>query len=298
VKLPAMTVSLPFVLINGEPAGSDVRTISARDRGLTLADGLFETMRVRNGRVFRRPQHLARLADGLQRLGIPEPREIDGWITEALILSGALDASIRLTVTRGPGPGGLAPPPRVHPTVIVAINPMPQSPAIVYEKGLRAIVASGRRNPHAMTAGLKTLAYTDSVAAWLEAQRAGADEAIFLDTDDHCSEATAGNLFAGEGDVLLTPPVTCAALPGITRATIIEAAATLGIVIREEPIALDRLRAASEAFVTSSLRGIAPLTSLDGRAIGTGMPGRLTQRLSSTYAAIVEQECAATGNPA
>ncbi|HTM02782.1 MAG TPA: aminotransferase class IV [Vicinamibacterales bacterium] len=293
-----MTVSLPFVLINGEPAGSDVRTISARDRGLTLADGLFETMLVRNGRVFRRSQHLTRLADGLRRLAIPEPREIDDWITEALLLSGGLDASIRLTVTRGPGPGGLPPPPRAHPTVIVAINPMPRFPASLYEKGLRAIVASGRRNQRSITAGLKTLAYTDSVAAWIEAQQAGADEAIFLDTDDHCSEATAGNLFACENDVLLTPPIACAALPGITRATIVEAAATFGITVREEPIALDQLRAASEVFITSSLRGIAPLTSLDGRPIGTGMPGRVTRRLSTAYAAIVDEECAATRNPA
>ena len=298
MNVPATTVSLPFVLINGEPAGSDVRTISARDRGLTLADGLFETMLVRAGRVFRRSAHLARLADGLRRLAIPEPREIDDWITEALLLSGALEASIRLTITRGPGPGGLPPPPRVHPTVIVAINPMPQFPASLYENGLRAIVASGRRNQRSIIAGLKTLAYTESVTAWLEAQRAGADEAIFLDTDDHCSEATAGNLFVCEGDVLLTPPVTCAALPGITRATIIEAAATLGTAVREEPISLDRLRAASEVFITSSLRGIAPLTFLDGRPIGTGTPGRVTERLSTAYAAIIEEECAATRNPA
>ena len=109
--------------------------------------------------------------------------------------SGGRDASIRLTVTRGIGPAGVPPPDDPHPTVIVAVNPLPVFPAAIYDVGLTAHVASGRRNERAMTAGLKTLAYADAVAAWLEARRAGADEALFLDIEDHCSEATSSNLF-------------------------------------------------------------------------------------------------------
>jgi branched-chain amino acid aminotransferase len=283
-------VSLPFVAINGVAA--DAPSISVRDRGFTLADGLFETMRVQHGQVFRLARHLERLAGGLNRLKIPLDADLREWVTSAITQSGAIDASIRLTVTRGIGPAGLQPPETALPTVIVALNPMPSFPASIYEHGLRAVIASGRRNPRAMTAGLKTLSYTDAVVAWLEAERAGADEAILLDTDDHCSEATASNLFALYEGQLWTPPTRCAALPGVTRDAVLELARGFGIAIREEPFGLDRLTAAQEVFLTSSLRGIAPVTSLDGRPVGSGAPGEITQRVAFAYAMLVDRECA------
>src|SRR5215216_5447661 len=220
----ATYMSLPLVFVNGEHADVDARSISPRDRGFTLADGLFETMRARRGGVFRLAQHLARLSAGLQALAIPEPPELGRWVQDAVRQAGPVDLSIRLTVTRGPGPGGLAPPAQVQPTVVLSVHAMPAFAADTYTIGLRAVVASGRRNAQSPTAGLKTIAYTDAIVAWLEAQRAGADEAIFLDTNGHCSEATASNLFIYRDGIVLTPPVTCAALPGVTRAAIIELA--------------------------------------------------------------------------
>jgi branched-chain amino acid aminotransferase len=141
-----------------------------------------------------------------------------------------------------------------------------------------------------MTAGLKTLAYTDSVLALAEARRAGADEAIFLDTEGHCSEATASNLFAVVGDTLVTPPVSCGALPGITRAAVIELARGLEIEVAERPLSPDELRAAREAFLTSSLREIAPLVRVGDGPIGLGVPGSTTRELTRAYAALVRRE--------
>ena len=100
-------------------------------------------------------------------------------------------------------------------------------------------MASGRRNEHAITAGLKTVAYTDAILALIEARRAGADEVLFLDTAGHCSEASASNLFAVIGGTLATPPTSCAALPGITRGAVIEMAAELGVTMDERPFGLD-----------------------------------------------------------
>lgn len=286
--------SLPLVFVNGERTASDAAVISARDRGFTLADGLFETMRAKRGVVFRLDRHLARLSSGLRTLSIPEPAELRSWMTAALADAGSTsDISVRLTVTRGPGAAGLTPPADPRPTVVIAVTPMPTFPASIYERGLRGHVASGRRNEHSITAGLKTIAYTDAVAAWLEAQRAGADEAIFLDTAGHCSEASAANLFIVTGNTLLTPPITCAALPGVTRATVVEIAGALGIAADERAFDRDALLSADEAFLTSSLRGIAPLTRVDGRAIGAGAPGPVTRQIAAAYRRLVDQECGA-----
>jgi branched-chain amino acid aminotransferase len=143
-----------------------------------------------------------------------------------------------------------------------------------------------------MTAGLKTLAYTDSVAAMLEARGAGADEALFLDTAGHCSEASASNLFAVIGGHLVTPPTSCAALTGITRAAVLELAADLRIGAAESPFGLADLMSADEAFLTSSLRAIVPLVRVDGRDIGRGSPGSVTRQVMGAYDALVERECA------
>jgi branched-chain amino acid aminotransferase len=204
------------------------------------------------------------------------------------------EASIRLTVTRGVASvGGVVPPPEIRPTVIVTAATAPAFSAHIYERGLSGHVVSGTRNERAMTASLKTLAYTDSVVGLLEAQRAGADEAIFLDTEGHCSEASSSNLFMWTGDVLVTPPVSCAALPGITRAAVLELAPAAGLRAEERAFGLDDLIGAQEAFLTSSLRGVAPLVRVGDRAIGAGTPGKTTGQLARAYAALVARECGA-----
>jgi branched-chain amino acid aminotransferase len=290
-QVAATYMSLPLVTVNGERIGMDAPAISPRDRGFTLADGLFETMRARRGVVFRLDRHLARLTHGLQVMSIPEPPEVRRWVERAVTDAGSHDLSIRLTVTRGPGPGGIAPPADVKPTVVVTISPMPVFSPDTYTKGLRGVIAVGRRNPQSATAGLKTLAYADAIVAWLDAQRAGADEAIFLDTDGHCSEATASNLFVVLNGTLVTPPVSCAALPGVTRAVVLDLASAAGITSEERAFDAEALATADEAFLTSSLRGIAPISSMDGQPIGSGAPGPVTARLGEAYRRLIDQEC-------
>jgi branched-chain amino acid aminotransferase len=277
---------MPSIWVNGERRNAAEPNLSAHDRGFTLADGLFETMRTRGETVFFLDRHLARLRQGLAALAIPVPPELRDWVMDA-VRGAAGDASVRLTVTRGIGVGGVAPG-SAPPTVVVAVNALPAFPPAVYASGIAVHVASGRRNERAMTAGLKTLSYTDAVAAFIEAQRAGADDALFLDTEGHCSEATSSNLFMGVSGALVTPPVTCGALPGITRAIVIELAGTLGLTVVERAFDLAELLRADEAFLTSSLRGIAPLVRVGDRPIGRGAPGTLTARLTAGYAGLFQ----------
>jgi branched-chain amino acid aminotransferase len=278
------------VWVNGNRQRDETAHVSARDRGFTLGDGVFETMRVRGRAVFRLDRHLARLQRGLQVLQIPAPGELREWVLRAAAESGLPDASIRLTVTRGRGPAGVAPPDHPQPTVTVIAAPMPLFPASTYTAGLSAHVASGRRNEFSATAGLKTLSYVDAVAALLEARRAGMDEALLLDTQGHCSEATASNLFAWTGAELVTPRVSCGALPGITREAVLELANAAGLPAVERVLTLDELISSAEAFLTSSLRGVAPLVRVGAHAIGDGVPGRMTKGLTEAYLALVERE--------
>jgi len=175
--------------------------------------------------------------------------------------------------------------------VIITVGPMPSFPASIYADGLSAHVVSGRRNEYAMTTGLKTLGYIEAVAGMLEARRAGADEALFLDTEGHCSEASASNLFIATGTDLATPHLSCGVLPGITREAVLELARAEGIAVAERAIGLHEVRAAKEAFLTSSLRGIAPLVRVGGKPIGRAVPGELTRRLAAAYQALVDREC-------
>lgn len=280
-----------MIWVNGERLPNDGPHISARDRGLTLADGVFETMRARQGTVFRLERHLTRLARTLRALEMPEPPDIRDWLKAAVRAADLPAAGVRLTVTRGVGPMGVSPPEDVQPTVLVTVNPMPSFPESMYAGGLSAVVVSGRKNEYSMTAGLKTLAFTENVAALLEARRLGAEEALFLDIEGHCSEASASNLFIWSDGALTTPPLSCGVLPGVTREAVLELAQTAGIPTEERAFALDDLLRAEEAFLTSSLRGIVPLVRVAETHIGGGTPGELTRRLSSAYAELVSREC-------
>ncbi|MBK5187498.1 MAG: aminotransferase class IV family protein, partial [Gemmatimonadaceae bacterium] len=174
------------------------------------------------------------------------------------------------------------------PTFALTIAPLapPATP-----RPIVAMMASARRNEHALTSGVKTLSYTESVLALAHAKAAGADDAIFLDTAGHVCEATASNLFALLDDVLVTPPLSCGVLPGITRAAVLELAPALGIAVSEREIAEPELATASEIFLTSSIREIAPLARIATTAIGVGRVGPVTAKLIDAYAALVREEC-------
>lgn len=277
------------VWINGVLRDPGSASVGVEDRGFTLGDGLFETVRAYGGTAFRLRAHLERLADGARRIGVPLPDGLDAAVRETLAASGLRDAALRLTLSRGPG-SGVAPPESARPTTVITARPYAAEPRW-YADGIRAVVARGRLNEHAATAGLKQLGYLDAVLAVAEARKDGADDALLLDTAGHLAEGAASNVFLVSGGVLQTPPLTCGPLPGVTRAAVLEIAAELGIPADDQsPIPLDAIPSADEAFLTSSLREIVPLTSVDGQAIGGGWPGQLTMRLLARYREQVRQE--------
>ena len=269
------------VWVNGRLVEDSRAAIPVRDRGFTLGDGLFETMRAYGGRIFRLRDHLERLERGARRIGLPLPEGLFEGAVETLEATGLKDAAVRLTVTRGEGEG-LTPPVGVPATAVITARPYRAFPGW-YERGVRAVTARGRLDENRATAGLKHLGYLEAILAVREARAAGCDDALFVDGAGHLAEAAASNLFMVLDGVLATPPLSCGILPGVTRAAVVEIAAAGGVPVREEPVAPADLDEATEAFLTSSLREIVPLVVANGRPVGGGAPGVLTRRLLRAY---------------
>ncbi|GAC1656128.1 MAG: branched-chain-amino-acid transaminase [Gemmatimonadaceae bacterium] len=284
----------PLVWVDGKALPANAPHLSALDRGFTLADGLFETMRVYSGAIFRLEHHMARLSHGLAVIDLIEPTNIRQHLSDAVDSSatrGRKEAALRLTVSRGIAAPGLAPPRDPQPTVTVVTTAPPHHAPLLYERGITVRVVRGRRNEYSMTAGLKTLSYTESVVALAEARAAGGDDALMLDTEGHVSEAAASNVFGVVEGGLVTPPTACGVLPGITRAAVIELALGLGMRVTEAIISLATLGEAAEIFLTSSLRELVPVVRVNENAVGTGRPGPVTRRLMAAYGELIRREC-------
>lgn len=285
----------PLLWVDGRRADASRPAISAFDRAFTLADGLFETMRAYHGTVFRADRHLERLATGAAVLGIPVPDHVADTIAAAadtLRTLGWPDAALRLTLSRGAGPRGLAPGPAATPVTVLTVHALPPREPLA-AGAVHVRTSAGRRNEFAPTAGVKTLAYTDAVVALAQARAAGADDALLLDTAGHLSEATASNLVLVTGATLRTPPLSCGVLPGITRAAILELASAIGLDAREAVLLPHDLAAADEAFLTNSVRELSPIARADDRQMPNGAPGPVTARVADAFLALVARECRA-----
>lgn len=253
--------------------------IQPNDRGFTLGDGAFETMRCRDGKVFRLRRHVDRLLGALDLLRITTPPDLLETICRAA--RGPEERVLRVTITRGPARFGILPVETAPPTLSILQGPIPTPP-----RSLTARIVSGRRNDKSAASGFKLLGYAEEILGLFEARDAGDDEALFLDTEGHLSEAAASNLFLVKEGRLLTPPPTCGILPGITREIILEM----------EPYTQERilwprdLFEADEAFLTSSIRGIVPLLRVNGKRIGTGEAGPKTLELATRWRRLIERE--------
>jgi branched-chain amino acid aminotransferase len=274
--------------VDGRIEPAHARHLSAFDRGFQLGDGVFETLRARAGRPAELDEHIARLRRSADGLSIPLPDAIGerlaGAIDELLGVEGLGgadgDASVRITVSRGVFHGRGLLPPDEHPpsTIVVQAWPVPPTPAAHLERGLHLVASRVRRDPENPLSALKTTSRADYVYARLEARTAGADDALFLTTDGFLSEATSANLFVVRGSELATPGLGCAILPGTTRSWILRWAVDAGLAPSEGWLATRDLAEADEAFISSSVAGILPVTRFEDAQIGDGRPGEWTLR--------------------
>lgn len=249
--------------------------IDADDRGVTLGDGIFETLALIDRTPLRLARHLARLISGAGVLGIPvnvDAETLIDAVTEICTAEDVMEGSVRITLLRGSAPRGLLPPAKTEPTLMISAATGPVGKGTPVE----AIIAtSTRRNDRSPLTRIKSTNYLDAVIAAREAAHAGAGEAIMLNTLDLVAEATAANVFCRIGDELVTPPVSDGALPGIMRACVMETET-----VTERSISAAELKCADEVFLTSSL-SIRPVVRIDGQVIGGGSIGATAARLES-----------------
>jgi branched-chain amino acid aminotransferase len=264
-----------IVFINGDLVASEEVHIDPWDRGLTLGDGLFETVRVHQGVAQRVFAHLKRLNHGADVLDIPlgiSDEDLVHAIAMVIRENAIEEGTARLTVTRGVGPRGIAPPEQPTPTIIITAESLKEQNA----EPVQAIIATcTRRNEHSPLAGLKTLNYLDNILARREALNVGAHDALLLNTIGAVAEATTANLFVAIEGQILTPPLKDGALQGIMRADVMAATGAT-----EQSLAPHAFGQISEAFLTNSL-GIAPLIQVDDQVIGNGEPGPVCIRLQA-----------------
>ena len=264
------------------PVGESV--LNPLDRGFTLGDGLFETLRVRGDTVLGIERHLLRLRVGAAVLGLsplPKDKDLKDAITKTLTANGLTEAAVRLTISRGvPTRRGLLPEPEPNPSMVIHAEPFTGYPAELYDRGARAVISGIRRNEHSPLARVKSLNYLDNVLARREAEAHGVDDALLLNTAGDLACASAANLFLLLDGSLVTPSVTSGALPGTLRELIaIELAPRVGLEVVERVVRPEELDTAHEVFLTNALMGIVPLTVVDTLPIGTGVPGPVSMKL-------------------
>jgi branched-chain amino acid aminotransferase len=297
---PAMTTNARHVWVDGRVVEANEPVLTAFDRGFQLGDGVFETLRARGARPTELDEHVARLRRSAAGLEIPLPDDIAAIVARAideLLIADGLggpdgDASIRITVSRGPFYGRGLLPPDEHPsaTIVVQAWPVPPTPAGHLEQGLHLVASAVRRDPESPLNGLKTTSRADFVHARIEARAAGADDALFLTIDGYLSEATSANLFLVRDGALATPSLACAILAGTTRDWILRWAASVGLRPEEGLLTVRDLVEAEEAFLSSSIAGILPVTRFAGDAVGDGRPGPWTLRARRDREAFIAGE--------
>ncbi len=282
---------MSVIYLDGQWLDKESAKVSVFDHGLLYGDGVFEGMRVYNGKTFKLKQHIDRLYDSAQAimLSVPISREQMIAVTEdGVRRSGLKEGYLRHIITRGVGDLGLDPRKCARASIIIIFDVIAIWPAERYEVGLNLVTAGTPINHReALSPRVKSLNYLNHIMAKVEATNAGADDAIMLDAAGHIAEATGMNLFVWKNDTLSTPAVYAGLLRGVTRDTLIELASEAGYRVVETVVSRYDLYTADEAFLTGTAAEVAPIRMVDGRIIGAGKPGPVTKDLRARFQQLV-----------
>ncbi|WAS89583.1 aminotransferase class IV [Nannocystis punicea] len=286
--MPASRVYLSTI---GRPLDPAEAAVPVLDRGFLFGDAVFETLRTAGGRPVAWAAHLARLRRSAAGIGLELPwsdDELRAFVDLTHGDTGNTDSLVRIVVTRGVSPLMLDPRQALTPTLAVLAIPLAIPDEAGYARGLRARIVDVTRVPaSALDPAFKTANYLPNIQALRQALAAGDDEAILINPVGLVAEGATSNVFAVLGGVLFTPPISDGILPGITRATILELAASLAIPAQESSLHPFDVRAADEVFLTSSVRGPIAVTTLDGFPVADGKEGPVTSRLRRACEALL-----------
>jgi branched-chain amino acid aminotransferase len=281
------------VYINGKFFDKADAKISVYDHGLLYGDGVFEGIRVYEGKVFRLHEHVDRLYDSARaiKLEIPISREqMADAITGTVQANAKRNGYIRALVTRGAGYLGLDPRKTTDPQVIIIVDDISLYPPELYENGMEIVTVSTIRNhPNALNPRIKSLNYLNNILAKMEGTQAGCLEALMLNHKGEVAECTGDNIFIVKRGVLKTPPTDAGILEGVTRNTVIELARQANIPVQETALTRLDVHTADECFLTGTAAEVIPVVKCDGRTIGPGKPGPITKQLRERFHQITRQ---------
>jgi branched-chain amino acid aminotransferase len=278
-----------IVFLNGKLVPEEQAVVSVFDRGLLYGDGLFEAVRVFNGKPFRWDQHLERLQRGADflRIRIRQPLEaLRGFADQVVARNQMPDSLLRIVFTRGVGPRGYSPKGADRPTMVMSLHPAPARPQEVF--GWRLVTSTVRLPANEPLANFKTCNKLAQVLARAEADAAGANEALLLNTEGSVVEGSSSNLFWIEQGTVYTPPLAAGILPGVTRAVVMDLCRTAGLTLLEGKTTPERLRASEGLFLSLTSAGIAEAITLDGRTLARSAA---VTRLHAAYWDLLVAEC-------
>ena len=281
--------------INGRCVSGADASISVMDHGLLYGDGIFEGLRYYSGQVFRMTEHLERLEDSARAIALTLPYDRAWFVNETnrvIEEAGLDDGYIRLVVTRGKGSLGIDPRTCREPQVIIIADELQLMPAERVAAGIDVVIASTRRLGLAqLDPRIKSLNYLNNLLARLEANAAGADEAVLLNEAGHVAEGTADNIFVVKNGILTTPPATDGALLGITREVVLDIAKSLGIVVIEASLGPYDLFTADAVFLTGTGAELIPVKTVSGRELPV-IGGEVYRRIACRFEQTVREHAA------
>ena len=280
--------------LNGELLPREKAKVSLLDYGFLFGFGLYETVRVYSGKVFRLDNHLARLRYSGAHLGmVIHTTLIRDAVNDVIKANGFKHARLRISVSIGEGTMSPNLDSCKHPTIAVLASKYKPPNREKYQNGYEVILSSIRRSSFSPVTFLKSANTMENMLARRDARDAGADEALFLNEKGYLTEAAGSNLFIVRDGILKTPRYESGILPGVTRVVVFELAAQLRIKFKEVNLRLADLLQADEVFITNSLIEIMPVTIFNGKPIADGKPGALTGKLVKAYKALVKKETSA-----
>jgi branched-chain amino acid aminotransferase len=274
-----LVMGKPMFYINGEFVDENNAFISVMDHGFLYGDGVFDALRVYNGRIFQLDAHMNRLYDSARIIDLRIPldkEEFKKIVVETVRRSGYRDCYIRPQVTRGVGSLGHDPGTCKESSVVVYVTP---TPLLKKERSIRTIISSYRRPPaFILPPESKTTHYMNNILAKMEARKRGADDAILLDMRGFVSEGCAWNIFLVKNKRVVTPSVTSSILRGITRDVVIKLFREMNLPVEERDVTVSELFTADEIFGTGTGSGISPVIEINGREVGDGRSGPITDK--------------------
>ena len=274
------------VFIDDAICDPEAAMVPVTDRGFLYGDSVYEVMRTAGGKPVDLDPHLDRLEHSAEALALrlPERAHIVDAIEQTLVAAGNPESYVRLIVTRGSGKIGLDIALADKPRLVIMVRPLERPPATAYRNGIHLrMVHLDPAARRAVVPGIKTGNYLTNIMAMHEARSAGADDALIVDVDGRVSEGSSFNVFVVRGERVITPARHVGLLAGITRERVIELARGSGISVIEGVLIPEDVQEADEVFITSTIRGVLPVATVEGKPLGRPVVGPITQQITKLY---------------